>query len=646
MGLSVSIDGAWRPGRRGIVGATRSRDDPRMITRRIGSFVRGDATPFQIVSACVIGASIGLAPPFVDGPGFTIAALALLLVLNANLMLAALLTALGRALAIAAAPVFFTTDRLLIDGPLQPLYEAVVNAPVLAWFGFDIYGTTSGLVAAVLLGGAIGVAICAVLQTFRKRMSSLEENSDLYQKYSAKRSVRLVAWVLIGGGAKKTYAQLSDRRVGNPIRIPGVVLALLMLVFVFLVQSFLAGPVLTFYTQRELERLNGATVDIEQASIDLGEGRGVIRNIAMADPNDLGRDILRAELVEIDLANTELLSKRFTITRLELAGASSGKERRRRGSLIGGVSPAPTPEPAPGEKTIDDYIRDAERWKDRLTKLRDWLDEISQPDPDAEEPEGTPDDANERSRDRRIESEARRSGFRGVRASHLREGAPDLLIERVIASGVEVEQIGDTLDITAENVSTQPWLVEAPPRIVVRSVSDRLDAELTVAGAASGASANVLRFRVDGVPADAISDQLPLSDPPLLSGGTVDLRIDGSWAGAFTTGIDATLSATPRDTTLSLPGLDSVDIDAFTLPIGLAGDINAPRIRIADDALRDALVSAGRDELARRLSDQVPDDAKDAIDDALGEGASDAVEDAINRGLGGLFGGGDDDDDR
>ncbi len=616
-----------------------------MITRRIGSFLRGKATPFQIIAACILGAAIGFAPPFADGPGFTIALFALLLVLNANLMLAAILTALARAVALLIAPVLFTVDRILLDGPTQPIFEAIVNAPVLAWFGFDIYGTTAGLIAAIVLGAATGIAITAALQNFRRRMSRLEENSERYRKYNSKRSVRILAWILVGGGPKKTYAQLASKRVGNPIRIPGVVLAVLLLALVVLVQSFFAGPILTYYTQRELERVNGATVDLDEASIDLREGRGTISNLAMADANNLDTDILRVELVELDIANTDLLRRRVTITRVELAGASSGKERRRRGTLITDISPPPPPPTEEGEKTIDDYLRDAEKWKERLTKLREWLDRVSQPDPDAEEPEGAPDDTNEEAQDERIESEIRQNGYRGIRASHLRNDAPALLIERIIARGVEVEQIDDTLDVTAENISTQPWLVDQPPRVVVTSASDRLDAELAIGYAAAADARNTLRFRFDNIPASTIAGQFPQQDPPLLSGGSLDLLIDGSWIGAFTSDIDATLAATPRNTTLTIPGIDAVEIDAITIPIGLAGAINAPRITIADDALRQALLDAGRNELVERLSDQLPGGAKDTIDDALGEGASERLGDTINRGIGNIFGGKDDDED-
>jgi len=615
-----------------------------MLLRRIGSFLRGNATPFQIFAACVLGALLGFAPPFADGPGLTLLWLALLLVLNANLMIAALVTAACRALAILLAPLLFSADRFFLDGPTQPLFEWLVNAPVLAWFGFDIYGATAGIILALVVGLAVGFLLASALRAFRRRMSRLEEGSERYKAYNQKQSVRLLAWLLVGKAPKKTYAELAARRIGNPIRATGVALVLLAAALLWIVQAFFAGPVMTFYVHRELERVNGATVDLEEVAVDFSQGRATIRGLAMADPNELTRDIVRAQLVEADLANTELLRRRMTVTRVEFVEASSGRLRARPGVLVGDIDPPPPP---PGdEPSLEDYLREAEKWKERLTKLRDWLDRVSQPDPDEQAPEGAPEDTNEDAQRDRLEHDVRQNGYRGVRAMHLRTAAPALLIEQIIARGVDVEQLGEAVDVTAENISTQPWLVPNAPRVVVRSTNtDRLDAELAIGYAASSNVPNVLRFALARVPADAIAASLIAADRPLLSGGTVDLLIDGSWLGSFTSDLDVLLSATPRDTTLALPGLDPTPIDAFTLPIGLTGAINAPRVSIPDDAVRQALLDAGKRELVNRLSDQLPGDVTDKLDDALGEGASDRLKDELGKGLGGLLGGNRDRDD-
>jgi hypothetical protein len=140
--------------------------------------------------------------------------------------------------------------------------------------------------------------------------------------------------------------------------------------------------------------------------------------------------------------------------------------------------------------------------------------------------------------------------------------------------------------------------------------------------------------------ADALSSMLIRTDPPLLSGGTVSLALNGSWPGPATSDIDLTLAASPRDTTLALPGIEPTEIDAMTLPISLTGPLNNPAVGISDEAVRRALVDAGKRELFDRLSDRL--DLSDALD---GEGGS--VERGVRDAVGGLFGnrGGDDGDD-
>ena len=58
--------------------------------RSIGKIIRGNATPLQLSMACVLGSMIGFVPGFVQGPGAIVVLLLLLVILNANLALAAL----------------------------------------------------------------------------------------------------------------------------------------------------------------------------------------------------------------------------------------------------------------------------------------------------------------------------------------------------------------------------------------------------------------------------------------------------------------------------------------------------------------------------------------------------------------------------
>src|SRR5690606_22627227 len=149
--------------------------------------------------------------------------------------------------------------------------------------------------------------------------------------------------IFIGGNkGKRTYAELASKKVGNPIRILGVVFAGLVISLLFILQSFFSGPILTAYLRSGLERANGATVDIDNAEVDLKAGRMVVTNLAMADPNALETDLFRAALIEADISAADLLRKRVRFDRIVITDAVSGERRVVRGRLVGR-----TPEPLP-----------------------------------------------------------------------------------------------------------------------------------------------------------------------------------------------------------------------------------------------------------------------------------------------------------
>lgn len=123
-----------------------------MITRKIGKLIRGNITPFQIYAACLLGTAMGFLPGIGQTPGLYLALLITLIILNANLFLAGLFVLLGMLLGDLLLPLSFRIGLWLIDGPLQGLFVWLVNAPVLAWFGFDYYAASGGLVLAVVTG--------------------------------------------------------------------------------------------------------------------------------------------------------------------------------------------------------------------------------------------------------------------------------------------------------------------------------------------------------------------------------------------------------------------------------------------------------------------------------------------------------------
>src|SRR5690606_40893118 len=133
---------------------------------------------------------------------------ALLLVLNANLFVAAIVGGLAKLLSLLIMPIQFEAGRLILDGPLSGLMARIINAPVLAWFGFEYYTTTGGIVLGLVAGLVAATVLVTAVMRLRRQLAKLESGSERYQKITGRKPVKAIMWIFFGG-QKKTYEELA-----------------------------------------------------------------------------------------------------------------------------------------------------------------------------------------------------------------------------------------------------------------------------------------------------------------------------------------------------------------------------------------------------------------------------------------------------
>lgn len=599
-----------------------------MLIRKIVKVIRGRATPFQIVLACILGAMIGFVPGFAQGPGLLLALALVLIVLNANLILAALVGMGAKLASLALMPVSFGVGRILLDGPTQPVFVWAINAPVLALFGFEHYATTGGMVVGAVLGLIVGIALVALLTRFRRKMATMEEGSERYKRFTSKRWVRIIAFIMGGKGkGKKTWGQILERKVGNPVRPLGVVFAVLVVGLLFLGQAFLSEPIVTAALHRGLERANGATVDLGSADLSLREGRLTVQSLAMADPEALHTDLFRAATLEASISTSDLLRKRITMESVVARDAYHGEPRDTPGRIIRPRAAPPLPpdppRPDPDEKTLEDYLEKAQEWKERLEQIQDWLDRVGSRAPD--DPRIPPEER-ETLRDR-LRREIEEKGYARVRADHLIEGFPMLLVRELRVEGLRSKAMeGELLDVLGENLSTQPWLVAEAPRVRVAARSGKLEAEVVLAEAAATPADSSVLFSYLGLPADTFASALAVAGEPPLQGGTIDARLEGAIGPGPWRELNLPLHVTVRNTRVSIQGVGSADVERMALPIDLRGQLARPRVRIDPEALTKALADAGASAIAGRVRQEAEKAAEE-----LKEEATERARDAIRR---------------
>jgi uncharacterized protein (TIGR03546 family) len=596
-----------------------------MITRTVGRILRGKATPFQLFTACVLGTMLGFMPGFVQAPGLMIAVTLVLVILNANLLLAAVVTGLAKLLSLLILPLTFRVGEMLLDGPTQGIFQALINAPVFALFGFDYYVATGGLVLGLVIGLVSGSAVVFAVNTFRRRMATLEKGSERFNQFTQKRWVKLMVLIFVGGGlGKMTYEQLLVKKVGNPIRLLGVVFALLVVLLLVLLQSFAAGPIVSAALQRGLERANGATVDLEGAELDLKSQRLTLTGLAMADPNALGTDIFRATQIDAQISGVNLLRKRLQLDRVIVTGASSGDKRAAPGRLVGPPPEPIDPKPPTDVKTLDDYLRDAKIWKERLAQARRWLERISGPD--------KPDEETRETLQERLERQARELGYGRVRATHLIEGSPTFAILELTADQVRTAALpNETLSVTARNLSTHPALLGQAPEVRIESSGQTILFLTQLARFAATPSANTLSLNYRGLPTDQVASGLVVDGARPISGGTIDLEMQGTWEVRNGVQVNLPLEATLKGATFTLPNVDPTRVDQLILPIGLAGPLDNPRIHVDQKAFTDALVKAGANKMVNQLRGKAEETLTREVGDKLGDQGR-KVMDSILRG--------------
>ena len=619
-----------------------------MISRSIGKLVRGRCTPFQVVVASILGACLGFLPGLAEAPGSVVFLAALLAVLNANLFVAGVVGAAASLLSLALVPTTFAVGRFLLDGPTSGLFGWAVNAPVLATFGLERYVTTGGLALGVAFGAVVGVLLARLQARVRSLLAKAESDSERFQRLQSKGWVRVAAFVFVGRRPKDGYESLGERRVGNPVRLVGVVGVVALTGLAYAGNAFLGSAYLQNALQGGLERANGATVDLAALDLDPLGGRVSLEGLAVADADELTRDLFRGLTFEADVSTEELLRKRLVVERLVVRSASSGEERSVPGERVGEGAGPPEGDAAAGsvgdgERSLEEVLADVELWRERLERARRLLARFAGEDTTPDASEGA-DGAREEGLRERLERQARQWGHGEVVATHLLRRGPRVVVNSVVVDDFQLADVpGERFELRIENLSSAPALLDAGPRVSLRSKDGDVTLELALGALGSGATAAApnarearLAFALKGVPVDSVAGDVVVGGSRVVRGGTLDVELDGAYRDG---GIDLPLRVSLHDTTLTIPGYAPTAVDRFALPIGVRGPLDAPAFSVDDDALVDALVQAGQRELARRVQAEVDArlaEARAEIEGRLQEELDARLGDALGEGLDGV----------
>ena len=575
------------------------------LTRKIGKILRGNSTPFQLIMACVLGVMLGFVPGFSEAPGLLIALTFALIVINANLVLAALVGVVAKLVALPLVPLAYYTGTFLLDGPAQGLFKTFVNSPVLAFFGLEYYTVTGGQFLGLILGLVIGVLLSFGMTSFRKKMADLEKSSEKFQTYSSKFWVRALVWIILGGGdSKESWDDFLAKKVGNPIRLLGIVFIVLIGSLLYILSIFFKGPILTATLQAGLERINGATVEVKDAEVDFKVNRLTVTGLVVADATNLEYDLIRADKVEADIDTSDLLRKRVRLDKVHLVDATHGEKRAYQAVQVGPQPKVSDPlQPLePDDKTIEDYVVDSAEWKEKLAKLKDWIEQASGiKDKVGDQIAQLPDGVKEK------KAAVRRPDYFYDRALHLLEESPSFTVGELLAEEVHVPFLEtETLNIRCKNLSSHPHLVKEDKEVSISSSKGILGMSLFLGGPSGRDDRYEIAFFYKGLPVDEVLSGIKMGGNSPLQSGTIDISTDGNWKsqeGEMYVHLPVTVLV--KGTTVAIPKLGQTQLDSFVLPVNIFGPLDNPRINVDTQAFTNFLLDAGKSVLQKKITSEI-----------------------------------------
>jgi uncharacterized protein (TIGR03546 family) len=575
------------------------------LTRKIGKILRGNSTPFQLIIACVLGTMLGFVPGFSQAPGLLIALTFALIVINANLVLAALVGVVAKMVALPLVPLAYSMGTFLLDGPAQGLFKTFVNAPVLAFFGIEYYTVTGGQFLGLILGLVIGVLLSFAMTSFRKKMADLEKSSEMFQTYSSKFWVRALVWIILGGGdSKESWDDFLAKKIGNPIRLLGIVFIVLLGSLLYILSMFLKGPILSATLQSGLERINGATVEIKDAEVDFKANRLTVTGLVVADSTNLEYDLIRAEKLEADIDTSDLLRKRVRLDKVHLVDATHGEKRAYQAVQVGPPPKLsdPLPPVEPDDKTIDEYVVDSSEWKEKLAKLKEWIEQASGiKDKVGDQIAQRPDGAKEE------KAALRRPDYFYDRALHLLEESPSFTVGELFAEEIHVPFLEtETLNIRCKNLSSHPHLVKEDKEVSISSSKGTLGMSLFLGGPSGGDDRYEIAFFYKDLPVEEVLSGIKMGGVPPLQGGTIDISTDGNWKsqeGEMYVHLPVTVLV--KGTTVAIPKLGQTQLDSLILPVNIQGPLDNPRIKVDTQAFSNFLLEAGKSVLQKKITSEI-----------------------------------------
>ncbi len=587
---------------------------PKPIKKVIAVF-RGKVSPLMIVLSVLLGFWFGLTPGF---SGLHAGIIIIAVVLNINLGLFLILSALGKTLAIAGAPALYHTGVLVAD-KLPLLLKIFSNIPIVAYTDFGRFSVAGALILGPAVGLVLGLVLSNFVKRFRRRWISLAENSEKFNKWYSKKWVQVLDRILIGKSAKDPKETLEGR--GPIIRMPGVIVAVIIIAGIIIGSMFIPNEKIRQQASMRLTEANGAEVNISQVELAPVAGKFAAEGVQVTDPQKPEYNKFAVEKVSAKADITGLLMGKVILDEVKLSSLTFDTQRAEPGKVY--HKPA---DEKPKPKLPDMDAASIEKYIQNGKKVKQWLQKISQYLPDSKDKSPVkPDQIPE-------------NYLQYLTASADRPAAP-----RFIAKLVEMEDVRIPLQflgnsiVKLKNVSDAPQAAALPVRIEINSQESDASLDLSYDFSASQDSPNV-KGTFAGFDISSLSSGSPVSFESGIASGSIsgtmlsnimDLAVDINLKNLTAGKSSQLFKVNPEITSEIISQLEQSPIR-----LRIIGTPASPSVALEDDQLmkrlQDAMLKQGEQKAKQELEKAIKDKVSDK---------SDIDPDAVVEGIKGLFGG-------
>ncbi len=591
---------------------------PKTIRKWIAVF-RGDVAPALVFLSAMLGIWFGMTPGLY---GIHAALLIVALVVNIHFGIFMLTAGLGKAMCLAAAPLLYHVGAWTQNN-FGGLLDLLASIPILGITNVSRYAVAGSLVVGPVVGIIAGLLLTFSVQRFRTSWLSFEEGSEAFNRWMNKGWVKLLARIFVGKGSASAADVLNKRP--KYVRVAGVILAVVVAGGAVVGASMINGDTLIAYAEQSLTNANGAQVDIKELDLGMMKGRVTVSDIAATNPEQPNQNRLEIATLTADISLWELLCGRIVMEEVAIATVKMDSPRNSAGEVVQSAKQAKvSPEKSSSMfdkmgldlgsvATAESYFSNAEQVRSYLRKLQEWL-----PSSEKTETEEIPTAA------------VPTAYLEYLDATAPRSPTPRLVIRKLVIDDViiPVEGLGNS-KIVCLNLSDAPAGLGKPVVIEATSKENKSTIKLTSTFKRGGGSSTVDALFED-IDLANMQKNLNRSNPVVLQGGQATAKISGSINREFMDiGFAISTVGLKMNAAGGIGGLDpQVSSEAMkvleNLDIGmrLVGPTASPKLVIdskgVGQAMQEALVNAGKDELARRAGDllegKIPDGVPDLKD--------------------------------